>query len=295
MRDDDFAGDPRSTGGAGGDWSFASTGTACPVGDFRSLYEGERARADREEARADAAEARCGELRRSDTARSRSREARRLSKALATVEAQKNTIRSLRHKNSELRKAVKETEYRKGAVRAQSKTIERLRERLRDFQDQRDTVRVLSWQVDLLRLDLGGMQRSLERSEDEKQSLSAALADARADHRKALRRSRRQKTTIKSLSRKNVRLRRNAKTLRNRIEALEADIARLRSKGAVLSKRLYGRKSEQQQKPRSDHKRGQQRGAPGHGRTQRPGLEERRNDLTPPPEACVCRPPAGGR
>ena len=288
MREDDFAGDPRSTESAGGDWSFPSTGTARRERDFRALYERERARADREEARADAAETRCDELLRSDTARSRSREARRLSKAQETVEAQKNTIRTLRHKNSELRKAVKETEYRKGTVRALSKTIERLRERLRDFQDQRDTVRVLTWQVDLLRLDLGGLRGSLEKSGEEKKSLSRALADSRADHRKALRRSRRQKTTIRSLSRNNARLRKKARALRNRIEALEADITRLRSTGAVLSKRLYGRKSEQQDKPRSDRGRGQQRGAPGHGRTQRPGLEERPEDLAPPPEACVC-------
>ena len=100
--------------------------------------------------------------------------------------------------------------------------------------------------------------------------------------------SRSQKTTIKSLSRKNARLRKDGKALRNRIEALEADIARLRSTGATLSKRLYGRKSEQKKKPRSERKRGQQRGAPGHGRTQRPGLEERPEEHNPPPDACVC-------
>ena len=76
--------------------------------------------------------------------------------------------------------------------------------------------------------------------------------------------------------------------MRNRIEALEADIARLRSTGATLSKRLYGRKSEQKKKPRSERKRGQQRGAPGHGRTRRPGLEERPEEHNPPPDACVC-------
>ena len=51
---------------------------------------------------------------------------------------------------------------------------------------------------------------------------------------------------------------------------------------------LYGRKSEQQDKPGSEHKRGQQRGAPGHGRTQRPGLDERTEEHNPPPDACVC-------
>ena len=218
----------------------------------------------------------------------RSRSVRQLRKALETTQTQKDTIRALRYKNSDLRKAVKEAESQKGTIRALSGMIERLRARLRDFQDQKDTIRLLSWQVDTLRLDLDGLRRSLKKSEEEKKTLSQALSGADADHRKALRRSRRQKTTIKSLSRKNARLRKDGKALRNRIEALEADIARLRSTGATLSKRLYGRKSEQKKKPRSERKRGQQRGAPGHGRTQRPGLEERPEELVLPPDACVC-------
>ena len=90
------------------------------------------------------------------------------------------------------------------------------------------------------------------------------------------------------LSRENARLRKGAKRSRNRIETLEADLARLRATGAVLSRALYGRKSEQQEKARSGHPRGQQHGAPGHGRTQRPGLEERSEELNPPEDACVC-------
>ena len=121
-----------------------------------------------------------------------------------------------------------------------------------------------------------------------RKSLSKSLSGADAELRKALRRSRRQKATIKSLSHENARLRKGAKTLRNRVETLEAQLARLRATGAVLSKALYGRKSEQQEKPRSERKRGQQCGAPGHGRTQRPELEERTEERNPPPDACVC-------
>ena len=121
-----------------------------------------------------------------------------------------------------------------------------------------------------------------------RKSLSKSLSGADAELRKALRRSRRQKATIKSLSHENARLRKGAKTSRNRIETLEAQLARLRATGAVLSKALYGRKSEQQEKPRSERKRGQQCGAPGHGRTQRPELEERTEERNPPPDACVC-------
>ena len=42
----------------------------------------------------------------------------------------------------------------------------------------------------------------------------------------------------------------------------------------------------EQDKPGSEHKRGQQRGAPGHGRTQRPGSMSRTEEHNPPP-ACV--------
>ena len=121
-----------------------------------------------------------------------------------------------------------------------------------------------------------------------RKTLSKSLSVADADLRRALRRSRRQKATIKSLSRENARLRKGAKTSRNRIETLEVQLERLRATGAVLSRALYGRKSEQQDKPGSEHKRGQQRGAPGHGRTQRPGLDERTEEHNPRPDACVC-------
>ena len=131
--------------------------------------------------------------------------------------------------------------------------------------------------------------------------------DEAAHLRNVLRRSRWQKAAIKSLSRENARLRKAAKSARTgreraearlreapvkvsrrRIEALEAQLAKLRATGAMLSNRLYGRKSEQQEKPRSERTRGQQPGAPGHGRTQRPGLEERREEINPPPDACAC-------
>ena len=48
------------------------------------------------------------------------------------------------------------------------------------------------------------------------------------------------------------------------------------------------RHSQQQDKPRSERARGQRPGAPGHGCTRRPRLEERREEHNPPPDACVC-------
>ena len=121
-----------------------------------------------------------------------------------------------------------------------------------------------------------------------RKALSKKLSGMDAELRRILRRSRRQKSTIKSLSRENARLRKAAKVRARRIETLETELDKLRATGSVLSKKLYGRKSEQQDKPRSERKRGQQRGAPGHGRTPRPGLEERPEEHNPPPDACVC-------
>ena len=120
-----------------------------------------------------------------------------------------------------------------------------------------------------------------------RKTLSVSLTSMDTELRRVLRRSRRQKATIKSLSRENARLRKAVKGSRRRIEMLEAQLDKLRATGTVLSKRLYGRKSEQQDKPRSERKRGQQRGAPGHGRTRRPGIEERTEEH-PPEDACVC-------
>ena len=128
----------------------------------------------------------------------------------------------------------------------------------------------------------------LARLRTARKTLSASLSGMDAELRRVLRRSRRRKATVRSLSRENARLRKGAKTSRNRIETLEADLARLRATGAVLSRALYGRKSEQQEKARSGRPRGQQHGAPGHGRTRRPGLKERSEEHNPPPDACVC-------
>ena len=56
----------------------------------------------------------------------------------------------------------------------------------------------------------------------------------------------------------------------------------------MLSRALYGSKSEKQDTPGTGRKRGQQRGAPGHGRTQRPVLEEKEEPQKPPEDALVC-------
>ena len=188
-------------------------------------------------------------------------EATQLRAALRRSRRQKTTLNTLRKENARLHRTVRKLETRKAALEVRPAKLRAIRKALES--------------------ELAGL-RAVGKT------LSKSLSVADADLRRALRRSRRQKATIKSLSRENARLRKGAKTSRNRIETLEAQLERLRATGAVLSRVLYGRKSEQQDKPRSERKRGQQHGAPGHGRTQRPGLEERTEEYNPPPDACVC-------
>ena len=90
------------------------------------------------------------------------------------------------------------------------------------------------------------------------------------------------------MTKENTRLRRTVGRLRRRTGTQETEIAKLRATRAVLSKALYGRRSEMRERSGSGRPRGQVRGAPGHGRTPRPGLEERVEEHNPPDEACTC-------
>ena len=222
-------------------------------------------------------------------------------------------IKSLRAERGELRKEVtglrrevsrlnkkldqerQRTEDLKATGRKLSGEVIELHAELRHRRDQMDRVLSLSDEVFWLRFSVKGadareetlkarLDRVLRISKAHREALSAADAGLR----KALRRSRRQKATIRSLTRKNVRLRKAAKTSQARIAALEARVSKLRATGAALSRTLFGRKSEKQEKPSTGRTRGQQRGAPGHGRTQRPGLEERKEEKTPPEDARIC-------
>ena len=106
--------------------------------------------------------------------------------------------------------------------------------------------------------------------------------------RKALGRSRRQKGALNAVTKENARLHRSMQRLQRRIGTQETVIAKLRSTRAVLSKTLHGPRSGRCERPGTRRPRGQVRGAPGHGRTPRPGLEERVEEHHPPEEARTC-------
>ena len=101
---------------------------------------------------------------------------------------------------------------------------------------------------------------------------STSLSGMDLELRRALRRSRRQKSAIKSRSRENTRFAQTREGGRGTGPRLwKRSLRSCARPGQCCREGLYGRKSEQQKKPRSERKRGQKHGAPGHGRTQRPG------------------------
>ena len=165
---------------------------------------------------------------------------------------------------------------------------------LSKLRDQRDRVESLTEEVWALGRALkvseaskGGLRARLRRAVEAGRARSPLAAGA--ELRKALRRSRRQRATIRVLKRGKARLGKRARASRRRIERLEGQLAKLRASRAVLAKGQSGGACERQQRPRSERRRGQQPGAPGHGRTERPGLEERTEQHNPPSDARVCR------
>ena len=215
-------------------------------------------------------------------------------KRLDAVEDAKQARReakALRREVDRLHKAVPEAE-------AQAAEIHRLRMAVRQGYDNQAQLRHLLHEALRLHDKLKGRYRrlriALKRSVTAKDGLKARLrratapAAADAELRKALRRSRRQKTALNAVTKENTRLRRTVQRLRRRTGKQETVIAKLRATRAVLSKALHGRRSEKLERPGTGRPRGQVRGAPGHGRTQRPGLKERVEEHNPPEEARTC-------
>ncbi|MDE0388624.1 MAG: IS66 family transposase [Rhodospirillales bacterium] len=172
---------------------------------------------------------------------------------------------------AQLRNALRRSRRQKTTIRSLRRENARLRR----------AVRVSSTRRDALQGQVGRLRANGKR-------LSKRLSAESDELRKALRRSRRHKSNIRSLSRDNARLRKAVRKALKREASLEMELTEVRASRAVLSRRMYGRRSEQQDKPRSKRRRGQQSGAPGHGRTQRPGIEERIETPEPPEEARVC-------
>ena len=162
------------------------------------------------------------------------RESARLCKALERSQEQTDTIKSLRREvrslNHNIRQLHRELEWsenlKETAARLSDEAIQ-LRGELRGYHDQTDIIDLLSRRVSELRI-------ALIRSATGKQCLEAELAN-RPLLPAAFRQLRDQDKTIEAL--------------RARNERLEAQLTKLRSTRTVLSKALFGSKSERQKQP----------------------------------------------
>ena len=213
-------------------------------------------------------------------------EAARLGEEASASAAYRDTIKS----NVALQKAARASERQckrldtenadlRWALRASDDHKERLEARHRD-------------EIDWLNKEIARQRSFHVRASREREAMLAPLYKRIGQLRAATVRA---KDLIESLRQRNARLRTEARelkagktTLASRVETLEAQLAKLRSTRTVLSKALFGSKSERQKKPGTGRKRGQQRGAPGHGHTQRPGLGEKTERRNPPKDARVC-------
>ena len=239
-------------------------------------------------------------------------EVARLGKLLADagVESGRYSETSLRREISRLRKAAPAAEVQAAQIRRLHKVLckerddkaslrrllhetVRLYDGTRRLRDQHDRVVSLSD-------DVGRLRYALQRSEAVKQRLKVrlqrraesarALSPAASDValRQALAKSRRRKAALVRLRKENARLRRTEQALQRRVGTQEAELVKLRATRAVLSRALRGRKSEKRERPGTGRPRGQQSGAPGHGRTPRCDLEERIEERSLPAAARRC-------
>jgi len=217
---------------------------------------------------------------------------------VATAAALTDTLKTLRAEHAALQKTVKATEREckwlstenndlHWSIRKALEYRKRLEARHRDE---------LDWLHETIARERSYRMRSWE---DQQQAVVRPLGRRLARLRKTAERA---EGTIESLRQRNARLRTEAQELRaearelraersalaSRVETLEAQLDKLRSSRAVLSKAAFGSKSERQKKPGTGRKRGQQRGAPGHGRTPRPKLAEKTESRNPPKDARIC-------
>ena len=132
--------------------------------------------------------------------------------------------------------------------------------------------------------------------QEEVKALRADISGA-AGLRKEVERLRARLATLSGGERSSVdRLRTTNRALRARVAELEGEVERLRSLNRQLQHATFGRRSERRcgsqsrapavKAPGCGRARGQQPGAPGHGRTPRPALPVVEQTLEPPERCC---------
>ena len=304
----------------GGDtlWSPPIVMPACEPPDWASLLEEAETRIKEERGRAAVAELRCEGLRRSE--RDACSRARSLERQLDTCRFKlKAAVAEAKDAASSAPKigprAAKALERR---LRFQDDEVADLRVLLNRSHEHRERIEVrhrdeVAWlkqDIDRERSRIVKVYRegervagSLRKRFDRRLAAARRLVEAREGTIAWLReRNDRLRAAVvratelsASLRKKNAELRAEARDLKDenaalaaRVEKLEGDLDKLRSTRSVLSKALYGSRSERQKRPGTGRKRGQQRGGAGHGRTQRAELKQKKESRDPPQEARVC-------
>ena len=282
MRDEDFGTALTLTEGDGAIWSPPMSASPSEPRDWRSAWEQAQARADAAEARAEElrwaevaarsdagawksrfkacwqrlseAEQETGDLRRAvRDVPSLQAEVTRLQELLSGVRSESSefrTMEALRDEVARLHKALA-SKARKEATGPLSRENARLRRELKRSQGLKATIRRLSDEAKLLRGELAGyhdqmdiiaaqsreafhLRMALIKSDIKKQDLEARLAE-RPLLPAAVRGLRQRDRTIGSL--------------RARNERLEEELAKLLSSRAVLSKAVFGSRSERRKMP----------------------------------------------
>jgi myosin heavy subunit len=204
---------------ADGAWSLPAARLAADPHEWCLRYE-------REVARAEAAEARADEWRQAEiVARSQ------VCSLKALFEANRNKLIEARQETEAIRRTAKDALSLQAEVQRLTKLL------AATHVEPRKRCTMVS-----LRMQVGDLREENAR--------------LRSQLRKALRRSRRPQGTPKTLSRANARLRKSLQVSQKRTAALETALAEVGASRAVLSKSLYGRRSEQQAKPHSTRRRG---------------------------------------
>ena len=306
--DADFCTDLTPAEGGDTPWAPAIVMPASEPLDWASLLEEAEARVQEERDRAAVAELRREELRRSE------RDARALSDSLTRrLDTCRFKLKTAATKTAS--RAMKALERRVGS---QDDEIAGLRLSLRRSHERQERIEArhqdeINWlkqDIDRERSRITKVHREGERVAellrkqfDQRLAAAKRLVEAREGTIAWLRERNdrpraavvRATELIASLREKNARLRGEVRELKcenaaltARVEKLEVDLDKLRSTRSVLSKALYGSRSERQKKPGTGRKRGQQRGAAGHGRTHRPGLRQKKEPRDPPEDARIC-------
>ena len=289
-------------------WSPPIVEPVCELPDWASLLEEAEARINEERGRAAVAELCREELRRSE------RDARAVADSLTRrLDTCRFKLKVAATKTAS--RAMKALERR---VESQDDEIAGLRITLRRSHERRERIEArhqdeINWlkqDIDRERSRIAKVHRegervaeSLHKQFDRRLAAARRLVEAREGTIAWLRERNdrlraavvRATELIASLREKNAGLRAEVRDLKSenaalaaRVEKLEGDLDKLRSTRSVLSKALYGSRSERQKKPGTGRKRGQQRGAAGHGRTQRPGLKKKKEPRDPPEDARIC-------